>query len=113
MYVKTDLILLRLIIQNLVSNAVKYTKTNTKIVITAKKERKKVVIQVQDQGPGIPEKERENIWERFYRIKNDEVYEVKGTGLGLYLSQYFAHKLKIKLELKESNPSGSTFQVVL
>ncbi len=111
--IKTDPILLKLIIQNLVSNAVKYTKKSSIIVISAKKHRRKVHIEVSDQGPGIPEQEKENIWERFYRIKNDDVYEVKGTGLGLYLSQYFAHKLKIKLQLKESDKTGSTFQVII
>ena len=95
------------------SNAVKYTKPKTTLNISAHKTGNKVTIEVKDQGPGIPDQEKENIWERFYRIKNDDVYEVKGTGLGLYLSQYFAHKLKIKLELKESSPSGSTFRLVI
>ena len=48
-----------------------------------------VYIEIKDNGAGIPSEELSNIFEKFYRIKNDANHSIKGTGLGLYLVKYF------------------------
>jgi len=48
-----------------------------------------VYVEIKDNGPGIPADELPNIFEKFYRIKNDANHSIKGTGLGLYLVKYF------------------------
>ena len=105
--------IIKLILQNLISNAVKYSNDDSTIEISASKKFNKLEIKVRDGGNGIPEEEQNNIWLRFYRIKNDDAFQTKGTGLGLYLSLYFARKIGAQLILEESSNLGSVFKVVL
>ena len=101
------------IIFNLISNAIKYSPSRSEIKVTAEVRGKKVLVSVKDQGPGISKEFQDQIFEKFYRIKNDSVYHVKGHGLGLYLSQYFAEQLGAKISLKSQEGQGSTFILTL
>jgi K+-sensing histidine kinase KdpD len=78
--------LIRLVLSNLLENAVKYTPTSTPLSVELIKEANNIDLFVRDQGPGIPSAEKEKIFEKFYRIGNELTRTSKGTGLGLYLS---------------------------
>lgn len=108
----TDLIILEPILFNLISNAIKYTPDQGKIEISYEKIKFSIgKINIKDNGVGIPFEFQKKIFEKFYRIKNDEVYKIKGNGLGLYLCQYFAEKLNSKIDLLSEAKKGSIFSI--
>ncbi|MGM0602145.1 MAG: HAMP domain-containing sensor histidine kinase [Bacillota bacterium] len=72
------------VIFNLLENAVKYSPDDGVITVSLKHKKGKIKFSVKDQGPGVPEDEKDNIWERFYKINNSESNKKKsGRGLGL------------------------------
>jgi signal transduction histidine kinase len=74
---------LRQILLNLFDNALKYGPEGQVISLAIAAEGPWVRISVEDHGPGIPARERERIWERFYRMPRDRASAVAGTGIGL------------------------------
>lgn len=113
-HVLADEVLLEPILFNLISNAIKYSRHEGLIKIGFKKtHRKKLCISIQDHGQGMSAEFHEKIFEKFYRIKNDQVYSIKGHGLGLYLCQYFAEKMQSKITVQSQLGQGSTFSIEL
>ena len=110
--IKVDADLLSKVLSNLLDNAIKYSPESTVVTVSTREIENFVEIMIQDQGIGIPDSELQNLFSRFYRIKNDATYKVKGTGLGLYLSRYFieAHRGTIRVQ---SNESGTRFVIRL
>ena len=85
-------------ISNLVENALHHTPAGTVVSIAARKTRTGFELQVADTGPGIPEAEREKVFDRFYRL--DRSRATAGSGLGLALVKAIAtlHGLALRLE---------------
>lgn len=110
----SDPLYLEPILFNLISNAIKYSPDNEKIEINiTTKKRKEVSIAVTDHGPGIKPEYLDRIFEKFYRVKDDNVYKIKGNGLGLYLSQFFAHKIHTHITVESTVNEGATFTIQL
>lgn len=101
------------ILLNLFGNAVKYSPEDSSIKIILKEEGNGVVLSVSDQGNEIPEREKKNVFRKFYRIGSEEVRKTKGTGLGLYIVKYFVEKHGGNIVVKNNSPRGSVFEVVL
>ncbi len=101
------------VVQNLVSNAVKFSAAGTTIEISVKWKFPLVILEVSDQGIGIPQKEIPYIFERMYRAANAKTISVKGTGLGLYIVSQIvrAHGGKIEVDSKEKQ--GTRFRVMI
>ncbi len=101
-------------VYNLIENAVKYNKENgiVSIKIETISESHRVIFTVQDNGIGIPEREKERIFERFYRIDKSRSRQLGGTGLGLSIVKHAAkyHNASILVNSKEGE--GSTFTVI-
>ena len=87
--IEIDITLMTRVISNLVENAIKYSGPDTIVAVNTWDDEKWVYIEIKDNGAGIPSEELSNIFEKFYRIKNDANHSIKGTGLGLYLVKYF------------------------
>ncbi len=87
--IEIDITLITRVISNLVENAIKYSGPGTIVSVDTWDDEKWVYIEIKDNGAGIPAEELSNIFEKFYRIKNDANHSIKGTGLGLYLVKYF------------------------
>jgi len=87
--IKIDTVLINRVLANLIGNSIKYAGLGTKISIKSWDDEEWVYIEIADNGKGINEDELENIFEKFYRVKNDENHQIKGSGLGLYLVKYF------------------------
>lgn len=87
--IEIDANLMTRVISNLVENSVKYSGPGSIVEVTTWDDEKWVFIEIKDNGVGIPAEELSNIFEKFYRIKNDANHSIKGTGLGLYLVKYF------------------------
>ncbi|BDT74213.1 adaptive-response sensory-kinase SasA (plasmid) [Comamonadaceae bacterium OS-4] len=91
---------LRILIKNLVDNAIRYTPAGGKIDLTLRNTAGRTILQVEDTGPGIPEEERTRVFDPFYRVLgNDEV----GSGLGLSIVQTIALRLGAIIEVAYSD----------
>jgi two-component system phosphate regulon sensor histidine kinase PhoR len=99
------------VINNLIENALIYSPKDKPVEVTLKKGQSKILLHVKDQGPGIPMEERKKIFQKFYRMSTSTGY--KGTGLGLYLVDYFIKKHNGTIIVKDNSPNGTIFEVVL
>jgi two-component system sensor histidine kinase CiaH len=104
-----DPLLLRLCLHNLIDNAIKYSPPNTSVTLQTAATPTGFRITVADEGPGIPEGEKEKIFGRFYRSGSERTRKTKGTGLGLYLSRKIAIAHGGTLRVKDNRPQGSIF----
>ena len=101
------------VLDNLVSNAVKYSPHGGTIIVRGQATPTEVVISVSDEGVGIPLDEQERIFDRFYRIENPETRAVSGTGLGLYLTRAIVEAHGGRCWVQSAPGRGSTFFVAL
>ncbi len=100
---------LRQVIDNLLTNAIKYSPANTSITVGGRFNEKSVSVFVRDQGAGIPEREQRRIFERFYRIDDHLTRRTQGTGLGLYLAKAIITAHGGTIHIKSQVGQGSTF----
>lgn len=100
---------LELIVNNLLSNAFKYTESGQSITVTLKEEDGWLLLQVSDTGVGIPINKQGRIFERFYQIESEHV----GSGIGLSLVQRLVELHHGRIELDSEEGKGSTFSVFL
>ncbi|NMM41015.1 PAS domain-containing hybrid sensor histidine kinase/response regulator [Pseudoalteromonas arctica] len=105
--VHSDITYLRRIVQNLVSNAVKYTDTG-KVLVACRKRKYHLRIEVWDTGPGISAVEQAKIFNDFYRV---EASDNKGVGLGLSVVKRMVDLLSIRLEVRSTPQKGSCFSI--
>ena len=110
---KLDTDLLHQVFTNLVENAIKYSPKSTKILVSTEEPDGRLIVQVADQGKGIPENEIENIFTKFYRSSQATSSKVKGSGLGLYLARYFVELHNGRISVESDTGKGSTFTVEL
>ncbi len=103
------------ILQNLIDNAVYYSpiKTTVTLSLAVRPAENQVDIAVQDQGPGIPLKEQEHVFEMFFRAQDTLERRVYGHGLGLYLARKFAQEMDGTIELNSGEGKGCTFHLIL
>lgn len=99
------------IILNLFENAVKYSPENATITLSLKQRNNEIVLSVKDEGLGIPEADKHNIFEKFFRVGSEETRKTKGTGLGLYIVKHIAEQHNGTIEVKNNNPKGTVFEV--
>ncbi len=110
--IEGDSLLLEILINNLLENALKYSEKGDAVMVTLKrKNEEEATMQVLDEGPGIPEEERKKIYSKFYRVGNEATRKKKGTGLGLYLCRKIAKDHNADISMTNNNPKGSIFAV--
>lgn len=110
--VKASRLYLEELLQNFVTNAIKYTKEGS-VTIIVKKSNGKVLFAVKDTGIGISRSDHNKVFDKFYRSEDYRIRETSGTGLGLYVSSKLARKLGTTLELTSRLNHGSTFSFEL
>ena len=95
-----DALLLQILVNNLLENAIKYSPPSSSIKCSLTEHESHAILSVEDEGVGIPAGERKKVFQKFYRIGNEETRSAKGTGLGLYLCKKIAedHGAIIKVE---------------
>jgi len=98
---------------NLLLNAAKYSPSESEIIVNLFKDKNDIVTEIIDKGIGIPKKEQNKVFRRFYRTSQKEISEKEGSGLGLTLVKYTAeaHRGRVKLESEEGK--GSKFSLIL
>ena len=95
---------------NIIENAIKYGGEHQIDVVVRMKDNR-CLISVTDRGPGITENEQSNIFDKFYRIGNEETRTKKGSGLGLYIAKQFIELHNGNIQYKRNKPSGSIFTI--
>lgn len=110
--VKGDSLLLQMLINNLLENAIKYSPKESPVTVVLKRYRSGIELQVQDKGPGISEEEKKKIFTKFYRVGNEATRKTKGTGLGLYLCHKIAKDHNADITVTNHLPNGSNFVVI-
>ena len=98
---------------NLVDNASKYTQEGGKIWVTLRLEDKWALVEIRDNGPGIPAEDLPHIFKRFYRVKKDRARKTGGSGLGLAICQLITELHGGAIEAESTIGAGSTFRVKL
>lgn len=111
--VPVDPDLIKQVLSNLVENAIKYSPEDSEVEVRSREDGDTVVVEVKDQGMGIPAEDLPNIFMKFYRSQNVKTSTIKGTGLGLYLAQYFAQLHKGKITVTSEPGQGTIFKVTL
>lgn len=99
-----------MVLQNVIENAVKYTPEHGKVDINLKKENDNIILEVIDNGVGIPAKDQEKLFTKFFRATNVVRMQTEGTGLGLFIAKNIIekHRGTIKLESKEGKGTKVT-----
>jgi len=112
-HIKGDAQALTSLLFNLLENAEKYSPEGSliRVILTATNTAAKLM--VSDEGGGIPEKERERVFEKFYRIGLEDTRQTKGTGLGLFIVRHIVQLHKGQIRIRNNEPSGSIFEITL
>jgi two-component system phosphate regulon sensor histidine kinase PhoR len=97
------------ILHNLLDNAIKYADKQPLIVISTEKTRKKIVIGIEDNGPGISREYQKKVFQKFFRIPTGNVHNVKGFGLGLYYVRNICRAHRWEIRLESETGKGSKF----
>jgi two-component system, OmpR family, sensor histidine kinase CiaH len=111
LFISGDPLLMQILVNNLIDNAVKYSPPDSPITINLKKEGDQGILELIDEGTGIPEKEQKRIFQKFYRVGNEDTRIAQGTGLGLYLCRKIARDHKMRLQVSDNQPKGTIFTV--
>lgn len=109
--IKADKIHFQNVIGNLIENAVKYSKEEVNIILSAKKEKEQILIKVQDNGIGVPSAALPRIFDRFYRVSTGNIHNVKGYGLGLFYVKTIVEKHKGTIKAESKLGEGTTFYI--
>ena len=115
LWAKYDADKLEKIIVNLLSNAFKYTPENEKVELTVRIDppNDKLLVWVSDSGPGIPKDMQQNIFDRFYRLKNEKSGKIPGSGIGLSLVKELVTLHQGTIEVMSDGIHGTCFYVIL
>lgn len=100
-----------LLFNNLVENAVKYSNGHPEIDISLSSRDQQIILQVADHGIGIPEEDKTRIFEKFYRIGNEETRKTKGTGLGLFIVNQIVRAHRGQIRVLDNKPKGTIFRI--
>jgi signal transduction histidine kinase len=104
---------LKLVIENLLDNAIRYIKGKGKVEIKLGKKDKDFYFEIKDNGVGIPESDQKYIFQKFFRSGNALRHQTEGSGLGLYIAKSIIEKSGGKIGFKSEENKGSTFWFIL
>lgn len=104
---------LRMAIENIISNAIKYTPKGGEVIIRVYKTHDHVFIRVKDSGVGIAQSDTDKLFKQFSRLPNEMSLSVGGTGIGLYLAKHLVELHGGTITVKSAPKKGSTFTIVL
>lgn len=106
-YVQTDAYLFSIIVNNILTNAIKYTKPNGLIIFNISEENNKTICTISDNGIGIASEDLLKIFDQFYRSKSNQHPEIKGTGLGLSIVNRLCVLLQIEIQIESKENEGT------
>lgn len=98
---------------NLLENAVKYSKGDQKISMSVREKEGAIQVEVADQGIGIPDTEKDRIFDKFYRVGSEDTRTTKGTGLGLFIVKEIVKAHNGQITVTDNKPRGTIFCITL
>jgi signal transduction histidine kinase len=111
--VRSDRFALQTIFINLIENALKYSPDEKFVEIDVESSGLDLIISISDKGIGIPENEKLNVFEKFYRLGAEITRKTKGTGLGLFIISKMIKALDGNIRIEDNDPVGSVFIIYL
>lgn len=110
---KVDSHMIRMALENLLTNAIKYTTKPGTITLKLSKNKNAILISIKDTGIGIEDKDANEIFKRFTRLYDEQTEKISGTGIGLYLADQLIKLHKGTITVRSTMGKGSEFTVVL
>ncbi len=101
------------VIKNLLENASKYNTSPKQIEVKLTKDNGSILLEISDNGNGIPKEERGKIFDQFYRVGQEETRSAKGTGLGLYIVKQIIQGHKGSIKVMNNDNKGTKFVITL
>ena len=111
LHINGDTFLLQMLLNNLLDNALKYTSKESAISVLLFQKNRQIILQVKDNGAGVPDSEKKLVFSKFYRSGNENTRKAQGTGLGLYLCKKIALAHNANISVTDNHPQGSIFAV--
>jgi signal transduction histidine kinase len=111
--IKADATAIEMILSNLIGNALKYAGPTGKVKVILKQEGNSILLSVDDNGPGISEVDKKMLFNKFFRIGDENTRKTKGTGLGLFIVKHLVQLHNGKISVIDNVPSGTIFQIKL
>ncbi len=106
-----DKLLLNIAITNLIENAIKYSPKESTVYVDVSDEGDRYTVEITDEGYGIPDEEKRKIFDKFYRVGDENTRKTKGTGLGLFLVKKILEDHNADITLVDNTPHGSIFAI--
>jgi two-component system, OmpR family, sensor histidine kinase VicK len=106
-----DEILFAQVVDNLISNAIKYNSTDTRISVNVKATEESLIVSVNNRGPAIPRKVQVKLFSKFERTDTKVSKQTPGTGLGLYISEQIVDLHGGRIKLESNDEKGTTFYI--
>lgn len=110
-FLKFDSDKIKKVIENILSNAIKYTKPNSSVKINMETVEKHLIIRIKDQGAGLSQEEMKSIFDKFYRTTSSEESKITGTGLGLSLAKDLVELHGGEISVSSKIGEGSSFSI--
>lgn len=101
------------ILINLLENAIKYSADTKKLNVKATSINDELAIKIADNGIGIPDEEKQKIFDKFYRVGSEDTRKTKGTGLGLYIVKQLVQVHGGRIKVDDNQPQGTVFTVII
>jgi len=101
------------VILNLLENAVKYSPAPAEIEASIAQQNGQLILKFADQGYGIPDREKQMVFNKFYRVGSEDTRKTKGTGLGLYIVQQIVQAHGGAISVEDNEPQGTVFRIEL
>lgn len=112
-YIKGTYEQFSILVKNLIDNAIKYSNSTDAIDVDLFSKTDVIVLSVKDKGIGIEDKEKEKIFDRFYRSEKSEELGIEGNGLGLSIVKSIVDEFNGKIEILNNKPTGTIFKIIL
>jgi len=106
---RAEALAMRSVVDNLLENAGKYTPPGSVVRVSLHRRGDGAVLEVADEGPGVPEEERERIFQRLYRGGDESTRRTQGTGLGLYIARRLMRRMGGTLTVRNAPQGGAIF----
>ena len=110
--IKANQEMIQEVIYNLCDNAIRYNKPEGNVWVSVFREKDNIILQVRDNGIGIPEKEQQHIFERFYRVDKARSKKTGGTGLGLAIVKHIAEQHNAEIQIDSTLGEGTAISII-
>lgn len=111
--IKCDEEMMRVVVQNLVENSIKYSDPGEEVLVTVEQNKDDIQLRVHDNGIGINDEDKDRVFEKFFRAKNAMDKDKIGSGLGLFTTKNIIERHKGKIWFENDKDKGTTFFVSL